>query len=52
MKEENEKLLDKARELETEYHKEWRAKNKEKVKAINQRYWIKKAKKELEKKGE
>ena len=49
---ESEKLIHEARKLESEYHREWRAKNKEKVKKINQRYWINKAKKELEKKGE
>lgn len=38
--------------LKAEYHRQWREKNKDKVKEINHRYWINKAKKELEKKGE
>lgn len=42
-------IEDKAKKLEAEYHRNWRAKNPEKVKAINKRYWINKAKKELEK---
>ncbi len=41
-----------AKILKSQYHKKWRQHNKEKVKIINQRYWINKAKKELEKKGE
>ena len=32
-----------AREINRIYQKEWRAKNKEKVKEYNQRYWLKKA---------
>ncbi len=47
-----EKLIQEAKKLEAEYHREWRAKNKEKVRKNNQRYWINKAKKELEKRGE
>lgn len=39
----------KARKLESEYHRNWRAKNRDKVKETNKRYWINKAKKELEK---
>lgn len=35
---------DKAREARKQYMKEWRAKNPDKVKAINERYWAKKAK--------
>lgn len=31
------------RQLKREYEKQWRAKNKDKVKAKNQRYWRKKA---------
>ena len=41
-----------ARQLKNTKVKEWRNKNKDKVKEINRRYWINKAKKELEKKGE
>ena len=38
-----------ARKLRNEKAKEWRAKNPDKVKEINHRYWLNKAKKELEK---
>ncbi len=34
---------DKAAELRREYHKQWRAKNKDKVREYNQRFWLKKA---------
>lgn len=36
-------MSDEARRLKNEYMKEWRAKNKEKVKAAQERYWRKKA---------
>lgn len=39
-----------ARKLRNEKAKKWRDSNKEKVKEINKRYWLNKAKKELEKK--
>lgn len=39
-----------ARKLRNEKAKKWRDNNKEKVKEINKRYWLNKAKKELEKK--
>ncbi len=39
-----------ARKLRNEKAKNWRDNNKEKVKEINKRYWLNKAKKELEKK--
>lgn len=32
------------REIKNEYAREWRRKNKDKVKEINDRYWLKKAK--------
>lgn len=32
-----------ARKAQNEYHREWRAKNRDKVRAINERYWAKKA---------
>lgn len=32
-----------ARQARNAYHREWRAKNKDKVKANNDRYWEKKA---------
>ena len=37
-----------ARRLRNEKAKKWRDNNKDKVKEINKRYWINKAKKELE----
>ena len=43
------RIESKAKALEAEYHRKWRAKNPDKVKAINKRYWLKKAKHELEK---
>ena len=39
-----------ARIMRNKKAKEWRDNNKEKVKEINKRYWLNKAKKELEKK--
>lgn len=44
------KLEEIARKMRNQKAKEWRDNNKEKVKEINKRYWINKAKKELEKK--
>lgn len=41
-----------ARKLRNKKAKQWRDNNKEKVREINKRYWINKAKKELEKEGE
>ena len=41
-----------ARQLRNKKAKEWRSKHKDRVKEINHRYWLNKAKKELEKKGE
>ena len=38
-----------ARKLKNQKAKEWRDNNKDKVKEIQKRYWLKKAKKELEK---
>lgn len=45
-------LEKKIKELKNAIAKEWRKKNKEKVKEINKKYWIKRAQKELEKKEE
>ena len=42
------KIEEIARQLRNEKAKEWRNNNKEKVKEINHRYWINKAKKQLE----
>ena len=44
-----ENIEEKARILRNQKAKEWRDNNKEKVKEINKRYWLKKAKQELEK---
>lgn len=38
-----------ARKIKNQKAKEWRDNNKDKVKEINRRYWLNKAKKELEK---
>ena len=43
--EEDIELLNLAKKIRNEKAKEWRNKNKDKVKAINQRYWLNKAKK-------
>lgn len=40
-----------AKEIRNKKAREWRKNNKDKVRAINQRYWLKKAK-ELKEKGE
>lgn len=45
-----ENIEDIARMLKNQKAKQWRDNNKEKVKEINKRYWLNKAKKELEKK--
>lgn len=37
-----------ARKIKNQKAKEWRDKNKDKIKEINKRYWINKAKKQLE----
>lgn len=34
-----------AREERRKYQREWRRKNKDKVRAINQRYWVNRARK-------
>ena len=46
----NEEIEEIARKLRNEKAKQWRDKNKDKVREINRRYWINKAKKELMKK--
>ena len=40
-----------ARQLRNKKAKQWRDNNKDKVKEAQQRYWLKKAKEELEKGG-
>lgn len=47
--ENNKELIDKTiRKIQREKAKQWRDNNKDKVKEINRRYWINKAKKLLE----
>ncbi len=36
-----------ARATRREYQRAWRRKNKDKVRAINERYWLKRAEKQL-----
>ena len=45
--EENKQLEDMARRLKNERSKAWARKNKDKIKEINRRYWLKKAKEKL-----
>ncbi len=40
-------LLEVAKKLKNQKAKEWRDNNKDKVREINRRYWLNKAKKEL-----
>ena len=51
---EEQKLQEIARRMKNQKAREWRSNNKEKVKDINKRYWLKRAKEYLEKenKGE
>lgn len=48
--EENKELLEMAKKIKNEKSKEWARKNKDKVREINKRYWLKKAKEERFKK--
>jgi len=45
----NEELEKVVKQLKNKKAKEWRDKNKEKVKEINRNYWLRRAQKELEK---
>ncbi len=45
-------LLEMARKIKNKKAKEWRDNNKDKIREINKRYWLNKAKKQLEMKGE
>ena len=45
--EENKELLEMAKKIKNEKSKEWARKNKDKVREINKRYWLKKAKEKL-----
>lgn len=47
-----EEIKEVARKIRNEKIREWRAKNKDKVRASNKRYWEKKAREYLEKEGE
>lgn len=40
-------LKDLAREEQNRYQREWRAKNKDRVKAMNERYWRKRVAKQI-----
>lgn len=42
-----EKTIELAKKLKNEKAKEWARKNKDKVREINKRYWLKKAKEKL-----
>lgn len=42
-------MSEQAKQAKREYERKWRAENKEKVAAIKQRYWERKAEKEGEK---
>ena len=41
-----ENIQERAKRIQREYHKKWRANNRDKVKEINQRYWLNKAQKQ------
>lgn len=47
---ENEKPHDPVREAKRDYYRAWRARNREKIKAYNARYWEKQAEKRKERK--
>ena len=47
---ENEKPHDPVREVKRDYYRAWRARNREKIKAYNARYWEKQAEKKKERK--
>ena len=49
---ENLELEKEAKKLEAEYHRKWRAENKDKVREINKRYWLKRALKSKREKEE
>ena len=42
----------KIREERNSYQRQWRAKNKDKVRAINARYWAKRARQKIEKEAQ
>lgn len=44
---ENTDLKEVARQIRNQKAKEWRLKNKDKIREINKRYWLKKAKEKL-----
>lgn len=45
---EDEKMTELAKKIKNERAREWARKNKDKVREINKRYWLKRAKKVLE----
>lgn len=48
--ENKEELEEVVKKVKRQYYKDYREKNKDRIKEINRRYWINLAKKELEKK--
>lgn len=50
--EKNNNIEEVARNIRNQKIREWRARNKEKVKEANKRYWEKKAREFLQEKGE
>ncbi len=44
----NQQMQDKARQERNNYQRQWRARNKDRVKAINARYWLKRAQRKEE----
>lgn len=46
------KMEEKMKETRREYYRQWRAKNKDKVRQHNRNYWLKKAQQNTQQKGE
>lgn len=44
----SEREIELARQIRNAYKRDWRARNREKVKAQNERYWAKKAREAIE----
>lgn len=49
MEDKNLKINETTKALRAKYLREWRAKNKDKVREYNRTYWVRKAEKELSK---
>lgn len=47
MQDEQKKIEDRARELKNAYYRKWRRENRDKVRASELRYWIRRAQREL-----